>query len=73
MLQKFNGIHLPDSIHPLQIRFADNDAQKKLKCKFNRTKKQNMFYEVLYYPNMIPVPTYSSASSETTLVEEEEE
>ncbi|OZJ02578.1 hypothetical protein BZG36_04187 [Bifiguratus adelaidae] len=59
IITKFNGHTLPDSSVPLQVRFADSLAQKRLK---GQTAKRRMFRSVIrdYGPGMAGMPTMGS-------------
>lgn len=60
IIHKFNGIHLPNSPYPLQVRFADSVAQKKLK---GQTAKRRMFRAREFGDGMQPQGMYYHPTS----------
>ena len=68
IIEKFNGQTIPGSSAPLQVRFADSPAQKKLK---NQTARKKMFRPPRDFQSMaagFPPPSLGVAVSTTAAV-----
>ncbi|KAG2223049.1 hypothetical protein INT45_008250 [Circinella minor] len=68
IIEKFNGQSIPGSSAPLQVRFADSPAQKKLK---NQTARKKMFRPPRDFQPMVagfPPPSLDVAVSATAAV-----
>jgi hypothetical protein len=54
IIEKYNGLSIDGSSAPLQVRFADSPAQKKLKSQTTISKKVNKNHRLV--ENILPFP-----------------